>query len=767
MAGTISIDGLASGLNTTELVDKLMAIERRSVILLEAGQARVNNQLAAFRVLNTKLLAFQTTANTVSRSAAFSAMTTSVSDETLLTATATSDASAGTYAVTVRALARAHQIASQGFADTDSTTIGTGEVQIQVGDAETVAVTVDSTANTLADLRDAINAAAAGVSAAIVNDGSDAVPYRLVLTADESGADNTIAITYTLTGGAAPVFDANAVSDVVADDGNTYAGTATSSGTYTGTANASYVVEIVDGGTLATATYRVSADGGTTWGSTLALAAGTIDVYDDVHGSDLGVDATFADDTFAAGDQFTIDAFVPTVQQAADAEVGIGSGTGQIVVKSSSNTVTNALPGVTLTLGKADLDDTVNITVAHDTTAVKTNINAFVTKYNEAMTFIREQTRYNAETETAGILLGNTSVLQIQRDLREIVLGNVTGLSSDMNRLSALGISVSATGTMTVDSSDLDDALDDDLDAVARLFQASGESTHTKVNFVAATDDTVAKPAGYTVAITQAATRGTLTGTSIADPAIGGLTIDDTNDKLVLAINGAATSTLTLTHKTYNSGTELANEIAAKIAASDSAVADTAVTFVDEGATGHLVVRTTGYGSGSTVALGINPSNSASTVLGLAAATATEGQDVAGTVDGVAAEGSGRILKVTNATSDAEGLWLEVTLTDDEVGSGVDAIVSVIKGIGKQATDLLTYLTDPVDGYMKSKENRFTTQVESYTDQIERKEALIEKRRARLVAQFVRLETTLQTLQSQSSFLENNLMSIQDMKSDD
>jgi len=113
-------------------------------------------------------------------------------------------------------------------------------------------------------------------------------------------------------GASAVVGSQTLIGDLAADPGNTYAGTATSSGDYTGTENKTYLIEIVDPGDLSTATYRISEDGGLTWGSTLAFGgSGTIDVFDDVNGTDLGVDATFEDGTFAAGDRFTIDAYAP------------------------------------------------------------------------------------------------------------------------------------------------------------------------------------------------------------------------------------------------------------------------------------------------------------------------------------------------------------------------------------------------------------------------------------------------------------------------
>ena len=759
MGSELAVDGLISGFNTTQIVDAIMAVERRPIQLLQSRQDQANAELAAIRALNTQLLALQSAAQTLTRPLAFQGKTVTVSDTTILTATAGSGAAPGTYRLTINSLARAHQLASQGYADTDSTTVGTGELQIQVGDGETVTIEITDTNNTLAGLRDAINAADAGVTATIINDGSDAVPYRLVLTANDTGAENTISITSTLTGGTAPVFDSNSISDVVADSGNTYSGTATSSGTYTGTTNKSYLIQIVQGGAIGEATYRVSEDGGQTWGSTQTLAS-TIDVYDDTHGSDLGVDVSFSAGTFGAGDTFTVDAFVPTLQEASDAEIVIGSGTGQITVKSASNTVENVVPGVTLDLLNADSDTPVEIIVANDTSTIRQNIETFVNRYNDVVDFIREQTRYDSETETAGVLLGNSAVLKVQQDLRSAIFGTVPGLDGTYDGLYSIGITVSATGTLSIDSDQLDEALSEHLDDVARLFQASGDSTHSGITFLAASGDTRPTAAGYRVHVTQAATKATLVGSSITDPAVGGLTIDSTNDTVEFIINGVSTGPLILTHKTYTSGDELANEIAARIAESENSVAPVEVTFVDEGGTGYLQVRTTAYGSSQTIRVGDATSSGARTALGLQNPTATDGQDVQGTIDGYEAEGSGQILRLDNENSPACGLQLQVTLEPDDIGDGVDALVTVVKGVAKQAQDLLDYLTDPADGYLKNREDRYTARVEAYQRQIDRQEEILAMRRQRLLERFVRMEQALAALRSQSSFVTAQLQSL-------
>lgn len=99
---------------------------------------------------------------------------------------------------------------------------------------------------------------------------------------------------------------AAAVGTASAADGNTYAGNAASGGTFTGSANATYAVKIIAGGDLDDATYRVSSDGGRTWGAESAaggMSSGTISLGD-------GITLTFTAGTFAAGDIFSVDGTV-------------------------------------------------------------------------------------------------------------------------------------------------------------------------------------------------------------------------------------------------------------------------------------------------------------------------------------------------------------------------------------------------------------------------------------------------------------------------
>lgn len=198
----LNFNGLVTGIDTSKIVDGLTAINRSRIATLESKKSVVAQKQATFVALQGKLFDLQSKLNGLSRSVAgsFDGRRASSSDETALTAAASASAVAGSYNLTVTALAQAQQTTSEGFSDPNAK-IKEGTLQIKVGSGGTaVSVTVDSRNNTLQGLADAVNAAGSDVRAAIVNDGQ-ANPYKLVLTSTKSGAANTIQITGTLSAG--------------------------------------------------------------------------------------------------------------------------------------------------------------------------------------------------------------------------------------------------------------------------------------------------------------------------------------------------------------------------------------------------------------------------------------------------------------------------------------------------------------------------------------------------------------------------------------
>ena len=750
MSGLTSVDGIISGLKTTEIIDSIMAVERRPVTLLEAKNERYNTEFLSYQSMTAKLLSIQSDADALARASTFEARTTSSSDTDILTASAAPRAVSGTYDLTVAAIARSHQVASQGFADTDTTTVGTGTLVFTVA-ARTTTVTVDTSNNTLEGLRDAINAAGSDVKASIINDGATARPYRLLLTSSSTGLVNAISITNNLSGGATPNFATNSVTDPVAASGNYYTGTATAGGTYTGTSGKTYTVEIVDAGALGAATYRVSEDGGTTWGATQATAT-TISVYDDQHATDLGARMYLTAGDFNTGDRFTVRAFVPTVQQAADAKVQIGSGAGAIEVTSSTNRITDAIPGVTLSLVSANLSKTVSLEVAQDKTGIKDRIKSLVANFNAAADYITSQSGYNVSTKAAGVLLGNMTMIKLQSDLRMALLASVPGAST-YDSLFSLGLTISDNGSLSLDESKVTAALNANFDDVAKIFKTTGTSSNSKIALISATSASKESTAGYDVDITQAATQGKVTGTVITDPASAPLVIDSTNNQLIVSVDGRTSQILQLTQKSYTSGDALAREIQNQINA-DTYLAgkSVAVTFVDQGATGYLEIKSALYGAASSVAMG-SPANDAATVLGLAGAAATAGTDVAGTINGEAATGAGQFLTANTANANTAGIKLRVTLEPADIVAGAEGTLKLVKGVATRLSELLHTMTDSIGGVLSAKQKNLQTQIDDTTKRITEMDKVLAVRRKRLSDKFAAMEQSLALMQQQSMFI--------------
>ena len=134
---------------------------------------------------------FESAANKLALASTFSQFTTSSSDTTKATISATSSASPGSYQLAVTNLASAQTLASGTFSATTDT-LGTGTLTIAIGtpsysgstyssfsQTSSVDITIDSSNNTLAGVRDAINNAGAGVNASILKNGDN---YQLLLS---------------------------------------------------------------------------------------------------------------------------------------------------------------------------------------------------------------------------------------------------------------------------------------------------------------------------------------------------------------------------------------------------------------------------------------------------------------------------------------------------------------------------------------------------------------------------------------------------------
>jgi flagellar hook-associated protein 2 len=559
----------SASLDVNSIVSQLMAVERQPLGKLSAREAGYQAKLSAYGSVKGSFAGFQTALQGLNSVSKFQSLTATASDTSVFSASASSNAAAGTYSLEVSSLAQAQRLVAAGQASStaaigsgaatpltfDFGTIGGGTLSNGVYSGASFAsngngtksITLDSSNNSLQGISDAINAAKIGVTASIINDGSG-TPYRLALSSDSQGVSNSL---------------------------------------------------------------KVSVSG------------------------DAAIDSLLGHDP--AGTQGLAE--TATAQNANFKLNGVA-------VTKTSNSFSDVLQGVTLTLNKLTTAPA-TLTVARDTTAISSSISGFVKAYNDLTNTLKNVSAYDATSQRGAILQGDATVRTLQTQLRGIVGTAVTGTPGDLTTLSSIGVSFQKDGSLAVDQTKLTNAINNHFDEIASLFASVGKGTDSLVGFSSAATGT--KPGSYAVNITQVATQGKTVGsTAITVPLdiVGG-----SNDTLALSVNGISAS-ITLSPGTYNTTQALATELQAKINGLTALSSMGVSVAVSENA-GQLSITSVNFGSASSVSVS---GGTAESVLGLNADTPTNGVDVAGSIGGAVATGSGKLL--TAASGDPLGLGI-------------------------------------------------------------------------------------------------------------
>lgn len=766
--GNISFTGLASGLNTTALIQNVLRFNQQNITSLQTTVSTDQLQQTTFQGIQTDLQTLQTSAAALAQSqgSVFEGRTATSSNSNVLTAAAGTGAQTGTTNLQVLSLAQANQVASQGYSDPNST-ISQGTFQVQVG-SQSATITIDSTNNTLAGLAQAINGAGIGVSATVVNTGTGSAatqPYRLLLTSNATGTANAIKITNNLGAGSSGVVKPNFSTSVIgpAVTSSTFSGTSsvTSGGTYTGSANDTFTFTVLNGGNVGTDSgiqVSYSNSSGTKTG-TLTINAADVNTPQNVAD---GVQVQFGSGSLTNGDQFSVNVFSPTIQAATNAQVQIGSGAGAIVVQNSSNTLTNLIPGVTLSLQSAAPGQTIQLNVGNDVQGATKAITDFVHDYNKFASDLTTATQYipgsGTSPGTAGPLNGFSALVGVQNQIEQQLLSVAPNLPSQANRLGALGISVDSTGQLSINTTQLNSALTGGVPGVTfndvkNLFSLQGQSSSPGVQFSTGSSKTVASSTPYTVHITQAATQASVTGgTALASSTV----INGTNNTLSLNINGKSSGTITLASGTYTQQA-LANEVQTDI--NNAIAASGGQVSVTLSGSNDLVITSANYGSNSKVT---GLSGSALSALGYTGSETSTGTDVAGSfvVNGVteAATGVGQALTGNSTNTNTSGLVVAVTLTPSQVPpTGVDSTLTVTRGLASTLNDSLQSILDPVNGQFTQIANQISTAISSAQADITTQTAAMNAQQTALMAQFAALETVMANLQQTSNLLTSAL----------
>ncbi len=349
----ITFGGLATGLDTNAIISELMKIERQPITRLENDRNFFNSRLQVFKDLDGLLGGLQTKAEAIDTAAEIDSPGLKQSSDLYYSATATGTAGLGSYQIEVMALAQVQKDVSGGYADKTTSTFGTGTMSLTVGGTPT-SITIDATNNSLDGIAKAINDAATGVTATVINDGT-ASPYRLVLSGDS-------------------------------------------------------------------------------------------------------VDKTFTLDASGLTGGTDVNPTMTNTQAAQQAHIQVDN----IDIYSNSNTVADAIPGVTIDLLKADAAVATTLSVSVDQDATKTKIQGFVDAYNAIVTHISAQKDAD---------WGNDAGFRsVKRGLQSLLTTSVSGLSGSYSSLAELGFETQKDGTLVLNSATLTKAMDNDYEGMVAVF---------------------------------------------------------------------------------------------------------------------------------------------------------------------------------------------------------------------------------------------------------------------------------------------------------
>ncbi|MEJ5251962.1 MAG: flagellar filament capping protein FliD [Chthonomonadetes bacterium] len=733
----INFSGLISGMDTESLIQQIIQVESRRKTIWSNQQAQLTQRLSSLQALQAQLLGFQSAISQVTVQTAFKASRATSSVESVAQVSATADAMPGTYLLEVSQLATNHKIGTTAQSSADQALGLSGSFVVNGKQVTVVA------SDNLRDIAARINNAKAGVTASVFSVSSS--EYYLVLTAQSSGAANAISLNDL--GGdnvlqslgliTAGTSIKNAITNGAQSD--KFSDTTTAIGTLMALSNApsgtiqingvdiaidlatdslnSIVSKINSAGAGVTASVVTVNDNGTTRYRLQITGASTPTFTDDGHILEtLGI--------LKAG-------YGNELVQAKDAQFKIDN----MSLTSSTNVLTNIIQGVTITLMDADATNPKRstITITRDTKSIKDAIQGFVKAYNETIDLIKKYDYFDTETYETGPLFGNATVNALMSDLMGTVSNTVAGLSSDMSMLAQVGITLDPTGSgkLVLKESELDNALNNRLEDVERLFRVMGSTSDPRLTYVIATSKTKATGVPLTVEITQVATQARATAT------VAQTSASTTAERLTFSgtLFGSTEYSITL-----NAGNTIDDTIAQINA--DANLSRYLVASKD--ANGNLVLTSKMYGSKAAFTV-VSDQEASSSNSGIGTTPiSVQGQDVAGTINGEPATGDGQFLTGNSGNATTDGLQLRVTATT----TGIIGTVTVTRGIADQMFQMIRRFTDSINGALTDETKNIQQQIDDIKARISAFDEAMQRRAEALRAQFTRMETALNKMRN-------------------
>lgn len=723
--GNMAISGLvASNIDIQGIITQLGQIRRRPVEVMKQEQTVQAARLTAYQQLTARCLSLCSSAATLKDGSAFGQVVASSGNDAAVAVSASAGAPAGSYSIVVDALAQSHKVASAAVSSASEELGMAGEIILN---GKTISI---GAADSLADIRDAINAAGDGASASILT--ASPTDHRLTIASLTSGAAgalemidaNSSDILQALGIQSGPAEVLHVISDGAAS--NAIASRVEPVGQALGLAQAPAGTVQINGtdvaidlatDSLQEIAARISAIDGVEATTEIISVDGQAAYRLEITGTEGQPTFTDANNVLVTLGVLGHD-FANTVSAAQDAMFSIDG----VAMSRSTNAVDDALENVQLQLRQGTAGEAVTIAVQRNDAATVAAVESFVAGYNSVIGFVNQHQQFDTETEQGGLFFGAHAVLSLESNLRSQVSGLVSTLGGELKLAAQVGLTFNSSDQLVFDSGTFTDALAANPEGLRRLF---GERTDATSAFVEIASTTAATPdsgaAGWAVEITQPATQATAASAEL--PA--GIAVDE-----VLTINGksvALTAGMSL-----QDASELLNSLfsAQRMDVTASVDGNRLVLQHDLFGSAHSLTIASSLGSGAGgTELGADAAGDAQTFTG---------HDVAGTIGGEAATGSGRLLSAAE-DSHARGLRLSVSATE----AGSLGTVRVSKGIASRMTDFVEAITAPENGSLSRAMSGVTGEISAIDEKIADLEAEVDRYLTKLQSDFAVMETRM------------------------
>ncbi len=778
---SVTFSGLASGINTSAIIQQMLAVDALPEQVFTADQQKISQQESSYNSIQTQLVGLQAATIPLDNLQSFDLVTATSSNQSAVTVTAQTGAQLGTHSVTVSSLAKSEVLGSAPQTSQTSPLNFSGQILIN-GQAITV-----QQGDSLQSLASNINAANAGVNASIISPTSG--QYYLTLGSNNSGLQGKISVSDVGSGNLMSQLGftggASSISHVLP-------GTGGGAGSDLFTDAVTPVGNLQGISTPPSGTVQITMSGGATRSVSIDLATQSL--------SDIASSINSAFGSNAATVQTVTNPITGTSEQQLQIAGATGfvdsnnvlsalgiyqsaPGTGQVLTAaqnasytldgiqatSATNSISSAISGVTINLLQDSTTTgtgapaSANFTIAPDTTTITTNIQAFVTQFNNTVDQINAVSSYNSSTGGTGPLFGDSTTENILNTITGAVTAPVAGLPSNMNSLASIGITIdpSGNGHLNLNSTTLASALSSNLKGVAQIFQQYGNPTDANVQFVSGTNQTQPSPSGgYAINITQPATQATFTAsTAQTQPLAAAETLTFGGPLFgTQAVVGGSSSTLTGSTVSLPAGST-AQQVVDLINSNPTVGSQVSASL---NAAGFLQLISKQYGSPAEFQVVSSSPGAANTSgIGSAVTTAT-GLDVQGTINGETATGTGQFLvgsqTGTNGSGVGQAVGLDIRVSGTTTGSY--GSISYTSGVADQIGGFIQTQTDPTSGAITQALSYLQTQYNNDQTNINEIQANVSAQQTMLQLEFASMESTVSTLKSASGALASIGLSV-------